>query len=147
MGLDLTAKLTDDVARRGFGVLWVFDEEGDAPDFAYTVGLWESCRHPEFVVVGLPQEASMHVMSQISRMVIAGERFSEGNRVRNVLERFDILIGPVDPKFIHDNMGQSVRFSGEPGLVAQQVLWPDRSGTFPSEVGFDPRLARRQNLR
>lgn len=147
VGRDVHTKLTDDVERHGFSVLWVFDEEGEEPDFAYSVGLWGSCHHPEFVVVGLPQEISVRVISEIARMVVSGQRFGEGDRVRDVLEGFEVLIGHVGRNSVQANMVQSVWFSGDTNLDALQVLWPDRWGTFPNRVGFDSRLIGRQDLR
>ncbi|MGI5186855.1 DUF4262 domain-containing protein [Promicromonospora sp. CA-289599] len=146
MTSEVELKLVHDVEKHGFSVLWVFDDEGDAPDFAYTVGLTVSISHPEFVVAGLPHGVSTQILTEVAGRVVDGLVVHEGDRLAGVLENFDVLIAGVQQAFIRDNMRHATEFAGKSSLSALQILWPDRAGLFPTEPSFDTRLAGRQVL-
>ncbi|RPF20343.1 DUF4262 domain-containing protein [Myceligenerans xiligouense] len=144
---DFESKLVEDVEARGFSSVWVFDDEEGLPDFAYTVGLSFSCRHPELVVVGLPYRASVGILHEAAGRAVEGTELRVGDRVQDVALGFDVLIGSVDRGFMEANMRQAAGFAGGSSRGARQILWPDRRGIFPGEPGFDSRLAGRQDLR
>lgn len=146
MASEVELKLARDVEKYGFSVLWVFDDEGNAPDFAYTVGLTVSLGHPEFVVAGLPQGVSTQILTEVAGRVVDGSVVHEGDRLTGVLENFDVLVDGVEMAFIRDNMRHATALAGESNLSALQILWPDRAGIFPTEPSFDTRLAGRQAL-
>lgn len=144
---DFESNLVEDVQARGFSSVWVFDDEGSLPDFAYTVGLSVSCQHPELVVVGLPYRVSLGILHEAASRAVDGTELQVGDRVQGVAQGFDVLIGPVDHEFREANMRQAAVLAGGSSRGARQILWPDRRGIFPGEPGFDSSLVGRQDLR
>ena len=127
---------------RGIGV-------DGTPPFVYTVGLTETWRHPELILVGLPPETGHRVLSNLV------------SSVRNALVRFDAgslpgdLVGTDDGHWLLEVGSEHLAHYLPLALRAQeasipvralQVVWPDDDGRLPWDAGFDPRFREAQPL-
>jgi hypothetical protein len=120
------------------------DEEG--PGFAYSVGLQHSYGHPEIIMFGLRHETMHAIINMIGERVKAGARFAPGQVSDELLNGYDVVFRPVDPRWHEEFFGQAIDFYAEAGFTALQCVWPDRAGLFPWQPGFDSRLVERQPL-
>lgn len=113
---------------------WAVQGVGASPPFAYTVGLTE-CGAPELLMVGLPFTTMQTLLNDLARPVKeAARRYAPGERVPEILRDYDVVIrGPIDPRA--GEMFQAINLYGE--IDAVQVLWPDKEGRYPDEVGYD----------
>jgi hypothetical protein len=123
--------------------------------WTYTIGLVER-RHPEVVTFGLPPPAAVAVLNWVHDRDVEGRRIEPGT-----IERFNgvpVRLDPVPTEWVtseDDPMGQWFHHYGigrptiEPPPVLQ-LVWADRWGVLPGEVGCErgieqvqPLLARR----
>jgi hypothetical protein len=106
------------------------------PPWAYTVGLWASHQSPELVIAGLPAAQMTAIMSAVA------ERIAEGT-LQSVTSAIDgICPCPLTVRPVHASWRETSVFSVSDryyGYVRPrylQVVWPDRRGRFPGQLGF-----------
>jgi hypothetical protein len=113
------------------------------PPFLYTIGLLESCRHPEFIIFGLEADNAHALLSGLVREVRTGKSYAEpgvynvnlgGHEHRVGVRRVHSTQHPLYLGFAMGFLRNVGRF-GE--LQAMQVFWPDSAGKFPFEVGCE----------
>jgi len=69
------------IDRHGWWVGLVHSD-GDAPAFAYTIGLYEKYGHPEIILFGLAPESMHTILNHCGAMIRSGKRFPVGRRSR-----------------------------------------------------------------
>ncbi|WP_020475692.1 DUF4262 domain-containing protein [Zavarzinella formosa] len=113
------------------------------PPFLYTIGLMQTCRHPEFIMFGLDANNAHALFSQLVRDIRAGGSFAEpGVRaVRLGGDEHQVGFRRVHPTRHPLCLGFAMGFMTNIGrmgeLEAVQAFWPDSRGRFPFEVGCD----------
>lgn len=117
-------------------------------DWAYSVGLHHTHRHPELIMVGLDAPLAGAVIQALGDKVCAGVDLRGSG---------DVMVGPMALRFrqVDDlfcsqgdwfNLGREVVSTwGERWPATLQVVWADDSGRFPEETG-DPAWFLRQPL-
>ena len=136
----MDAEFAEDVRKYGWSMASIYDAK---PPFQYTVGLMETCRHPEFIVFGLDSKHGGALFSGLIREIRAGRTFSEPGV-------YTVNVGGEDHKVgirrVHTTqhplyLGFAMGFLANVGrigeLQAMQAFWPDRDGKFPFDVGSD----------
>ncbi len=121
-------------------------EDGEGPAFAYTLGLFHSFGHAEVLVMGLPLEAAHKVLNLIGNKVKAGRRYTFGQESAGLLEGQWLTFRIIKPENYDEMLGRAVRFYGGQGFPALQCFWPDASGGFPWQEGFDEEWSGQQWL-
>lgn len=81
----------------GFIVMGVdgTQESPSAITWSYTVGLLDAAGHPELIVAGPSVDAGGDLLNRLGRRVLAGARFTVGDRVK--VDRSRARIGAVHP--------------------------------------------------
>ncbi len=133
-------EIAETVRKYGWFAANVNDHE---PPFLYTIGLMQTCHHPEFIIFGLDDSNAHALFSGLIRDIRDGKSYGEpgvkvvnlnGNEHRVGFRR----VHPTQhPLYLGFAMG-FVRNIGRMGeLEAMQVFWPDSAGRFPFEIGCD----------
>lgn len=129
------------VARFGWHCVQVRADDG-GPDFAYTVGLWESLGVPELVTFGLPPEVMLNILGETIEQLRAGARLEDGARWSGLIDGFDCVSRAVHPDHLpseHFNLALWYRerqLGTSDGLQAHQLVWPSKAdGRFPWDDG------------
>jgi len=133
-------EIAEIVRRYGWYAANINDHE---PPFLYTIGLMETCRHPEFIIFGLDGKDAHALFSGLIRNIRAGQSYAEPGVHTVNLSGDEHRVGfrrvhqTQHPLYLGFAMGfiRSVGRIGE--LQAMQAFWPDGSGKFPFEVGCD----------
>jgi hypothetical protein len=133
-------EFAEDVRAYGWSMASIIDHE---PPFQYTIGLMETCRHPELIVFGLDSHDAHALFSGLIREIRAGQSYAEpgvytvnigGEKHRVWLRR----VHPTQhPRYLGFAMGFLTNIGRIGELEAVQVFWPDRAGKFPFEAGCD----------
>lgn len=132
-----------DVGRHGWHVIWI--PAGDSiPGSAFTVGLTHSFGVPELAAFGLSDEVGYTTLNMMGELVREGDRLRSGSRIGHVLEGFDLELRAGDPAWSDALFGSAQWFYQRDDPAFVQCVWPDMSGRFPWEAGFDDRLRRFQ---
>jgi hypothetical protein len=129
-----------DVRTHGWSMANVSDHR---PPFQYTIGLMETCRHPEFIAFGLEAGDAHALFSALIREIRDGESYAEpgvytvtlgGDRHRVGLRR---VHSTQHPLYLGFAMGFLTNIGRIGELEAVQAFWPDAAGKFPFEAGCD----------
>lgn len=117
------------VEQYGWAVIRV-DAEAETPDYAYSLGLFKTFRHPEVIIFGLDMDVLHELVNVIGKQVAAGQRFEAPSLSPDVLEDYECAFRTVAPGAVHRYMGAAVRYY-DGDFPAVHCLWPDRQGRFP----------------
>jgi hypothetical protein len=129
------AWLRETIRRYGWAVQAVYGE-GEAPPFAYTVGL-TGFGHPELLVFGMSQLSACGVLNDLGERVRGGQRLQAGmtlgfdnwpHRVR--------LLTVADSSPILFAANRAYQLPGSPPVPALQAVWDDKGGRFPWDPGY-----------
>lgn len=133
-------EIAEIIRRHGWYVANVNDAE---PPFLYTIGLMQTCQHPEFIIFGLDADNAYALLSQLRSNVQGGQRYSDNGVQLVTIGGDEHRVGfrrvhPTQhPLYLGFAMG-FLRTSGHIGeLEAIQVFWPDGHGRFPFDAGCD----------
>lgn len=139
-------QVLDDIAEYGWHVVGI-EAEGTSPAWAFTIGLYETYRHPEILIMGLPVEALMEILNGIGENVKGGAMYRAGMRYGDIVDgNFDCGFEIVDTDLYGDYAGFALWFYGGPSFPMLQCLWPDRENRLPGNAGFPERLAELQQM-
>jgi hypothetical protein len=133
-------EFAEDVRNHGWSLANVYDNK---PPFQYTIGLMETCRHPEFIIFGLESGHAHALFAALVRDIRAAKSYNEPGVYTVNVGGDDHQVGfkRVHPTQHALYLGFAMGFLTNIGrmgeLEAMQAFWPDRSGKFPFEVGCD----------
>jgi hypothetical protein len=111
--------------------------EGDLPGFGYTTGFWSSVQFPEVITFSLKSEAADQIFWNIFKDTKEGRPPGRQRRIRNILERMDVVLLPISKRHYAEHLGWSRRFYGADEFPSVQLFWPDRNNVFPWQSGFE----------
>ena len=139
--------LLADVQNGGLHVLRIFAEDG-TPEFCFSVGLYYTFGHPEILVMGLPAEVGHKMINLAAAHIACGKKFCEYDRTSELAEGFECGFVPISVSQYKDYLGYAIWFyrSLKQPFPALQLVWPDKSGVFPWEEGYDERFFSLQRL-
>lgn len=115
-------------------------EDESGPGFSYSTGFWISAGHPELIMFGMKAEIAHDVFQDLFREAQADSILPVGRRTNAVFANLPAYAFPVAEKFFAEHLGWSRWFYGGDAFPCLQIVWPDRQGVFPWEVGFDADL-------
>jgi hypothetical protein len=134
-------KCLADIAEHGCHILAVWDDEGNEPDFAYSVGFPVSVGQPEVLVYGLSREIMKSMINEVCRQCGEGLELSDGLRIQGLLEGHDCIAKWCSSReAIDEHFGWALWYhSTQRGLDVEgfyQIVWPGAaSGLFPWDEG------------
>jgi hypothetical protein len=117
----------------------VFSVAGDTqPLYSYTVGLFETYRHPEVVLSGLNMELAQTLLNDIGHAVAQGLVREPEELYDDILSGYPCLFRTVPVTVYEQYFGRALVFYGKTTFPVLQCLWPDALKRFPGDVGYDP---------
>lgn len=135
-------EILDAIEEHGWFCTAVFDPDGTAPDFAYTVGFTRTLDLPEFIIFGLPVQTLHGILWDVFRALKAGKVPEDGLHWSGLIKGYDCVLRRVHPtQVIREHFNSALWFRGDPAdhgggpLTAFQIVWPDRDGRFPWDAG------------
>ncbi|WP_026224985.1 DUF4262 domain-containing protein [Methyloversatilis thermotolerans] len=128
-------RVADDIRTHGCHVVTVFDPEGQAPNFSYSIGIEQSTGAPEAIVIGLDVKLGHRVINEYLRQIQAGTRFVRGEPCDGFLEGFPVLIEPAKKARVAPYMLGCARYYGRRAFTAVQIVYPTTRGVWPWEPG------------
>lgn len=149
-------KLIADVQRHGHNCIGIGPNSADEPPpYVFTAGMWHSHRLPELAVYGVGDiEAMAAILNALAeRARASGLPLRPGDRIPGLLglrdvkpEDYWVKLVAIHPSWYASQFGIALFFNADNAVEFLQVLWPDGSGRYPDEPGFDPYFADRQPL-
>lgn len=130
----------DNVRKHGwFNTSVSGDEQG--PGFSHSTGYWLTTKQPEVVIFGLPSKTAHDIFWDLFRDARDGHPLKLSTRTDRVFGNLPAYVFPVAKRFYTEYLGSSLWFYGKDDFPCLQIVWPDRAGLFPWEIGFDPAFA------
>jgi hypothetical protein len=114
------------------------------PTFAYSMGLYENLNHPEIILFGLALELMHGLINDAAKRIQEGRKYEEGHRYDDLIEGRLCAFRQVLPSRYKGFLNGTIWYYNGSSFPAFQLVWADRTGLFPWEVGFDANLAQRQ---
>lgn len=130
----------NDVELYGWHVVMIQGEE--EPGFLFTIGLWQSFRHPEILLFAPSEDPGGMAgrIQPVAERVSEGEVFEAGTVHENLFGRFAGAFRTVDRHWYPWFLGTAMAFYGGVEFPVLQMFWPDREGMFPWQRGFSTEL-------
>ncbi len=118
--------------------------DAEGPGFSFTTGLWINTGQPELIIFGLSREIAHDVFWSLFHDLKAGLPLPVGTLTDRAFAHSAAYILPVAKRFYPKYLGWSQWFYRGKDFPCLQIVWPDRSGLFPWEPGFDQALSTQQ---
>ncbi|MEM7349819.1 MAG: DUF4262 domain-containing protein, partial [Acidobacteriota bacterium] len=102
---EVLARIRSDIEEYGWHLLLI-SGEGRA-GFIYSIGLWETYRHPEVIFFDVEEDPKGFVgnINRFAKRVAAGERFEPGDRIPQAFGKYDGWVREVRPKWYPGFLG------------------------------------------
>lgn len=138
---DYEQRLLSVIEQHGWQFTYVFDPDGQAPGFGYSVGFTKSLNAPEFIVFGLERGLMQRMLWEVHNQIKNGAFPDDNMRWQGVLEGFDCISRKAVHETLYSDYAVSADWywretghSGNPQVY--QLVWPGaRQGLFPWETG------------
>lgn len=118
--------------------------DAEAPSFSFTTGFWINAHHPELAIFNMQDAIAHQVFWDVFLEAKAGRGIPVGRRTDAVFSNLPAYAFTVAKRHYADHLGWSRWFYGGDDFPCLQIVWPDRTGLFPWEGGFDPEFEGNQ---
>jgi hypothetical protein len=142
---DSDRKLLADVERVGWHIVGIFRRE-EAPEYAFSVGLYHTFDHPEIIIFGLPHQTAGRLINVIGRQVQSGKRFQANEVSNDVAEGLPVVFKMVPKDSYREYLGYALWFYRSLDFPVLQCVWPDKAGLFAWQDGYDHRYDQFQPI-
>jgi hypothetical protein len=119
-------------------------EDAEGPGFSYSTGFWVSAHSPEVITFSLKSDTAHDVFWDLFRDAKAGKEHAIARLSDEVFANISSYLFPVAKVHYRKYLGWSRWFYAGDEFPCLQLVWPDRSGKFPWEDGFDESFRRSQ---
>lgn len=134
-------RATSDIAQYGWHMLGVFPV-ADRPQvfFCYTVGLWQTFKHPELACFGIrPEVAHELVRIMIDEHLKLGETYTDGQTVVGLAARdYAVFLRAMAPDNAGYPLSAAMAYYGDWDFPVLQVVFQDVNYKWPWEDGCVP---------
>jgi len=140
-------KLLSDVKTVGWHVLKILGDE-TFPEYCFSVGLYYTFGHPEILVMGLPLSTGHQFINLAAGHIASGRAFQPRERTDELAEGFACSFIPVLVDHYEQYLGYAIWFYRKlkQPFPALQLVWPDKQGRLPWDVGYDKQFYKLQRL-
>lgn len=123
-------KVIDDIAKYGWHCVNLM-ADGNSPPFSFTVGLFHTYGHPEFVIFGLRPEVAHQVLNIAVEAVQAGRPVDLTEPTDDLLEGYPCCFVRVPESEYYEHLGFGRWYYQGNAFPAYQIVYPSRDGHFP----------------
>ena len=135
--------IIENIEKHGWFCMNVFDPEGEAPCFAYSIGFTKTLAAPEFIIFGLDSKLMHSMLWNIFRQIKSGAAVETDKIWEDLLEGYDCVgrlakSSDLYSKYVcsSDWFWRRQGYDGHPPV--HQIIWPGaKKGLFPWEEGCD----------
>ena len=138
---EVETMMTEAIGRHGWWVQSVLPD-ANYPSFSYTVGLTETFRHPEILMMGHHPKLMHDLLNDIGALIKGGARFSDWDTSDKVISGFPVFFRSVPGK--EASRWSLAAYKRYPEFELLQVFLPDAKGRFPWDPACDRETAKFQ---
>lgn len=126
----LEQKVIDDIAKFGWHCVNIM-AEGSGVEYSFTVGLFHTFQHPEFIIFGLSPEIAHQILSIAVDAIKNKAPLDLSAPTDMLLEDYACCFVEVPISRYYDYMGFCCWFYEGNNFPLYQIVWPSREGLFP----------------
>jgi hypothetical protein len=142
---DLLLKTEANIDKYGLQVIMVGGTDY-SPSFAYSIGLFETYKHPEIICFGLPDKLGHEIINDVADLIKTGEAIKTYRHYSNIFKDSVAQFIPVDAGNIDHYFRAALNFYGATKFPAYQLVWTDRNNKLPWEENFEQEFLYKQPL-
>lgn len=91
-----------------------------SPSFAYSIGLWETYKHPEIICFGLPDNLGHAIINDVAEMIKQGVAIKIGENYTDIFKDSRATFLRVDKRNIDDYFAVALEYYGSQQFEALQ---------------------------
>ncbi len=133
------------IEKFGHQVILVYGT-GYSPSFAYSIGLYNTYKHPEIICFGLPGDLGHGIINDVAILIKKGEKIEISKNYNNIFKNARAEFLEVDERNIPDYFGAALNYYQSKNFPALQLIWTDRNDRFPWEDNFENKFQFKQPL-
>ncbi|MEI7770114.1 MAG: DUF4262 domain-containing protein [Chloroflexales bacterium] len=143
------AKLTRQVARRGYQSIHTHDRAGTDADLpiTYSVGFRQRA-HPDILIPGLLAPVAASFMAQLHEAIVAGATYAPGELYDSIAAGYLAQFKPIHESWQNalTAVAASVyqRQNGDRTFTAIQLIYPDAGGRWPWDPACEEHIRQKQ---
>jgi hypothetical protein len=118
------------IAEYGWHCVNVVEDDGHPP-WSFTIGLYETWQHPEFIVIGRSRATSHEILKTLADDIELNDPPNLTNPDGHVLLGMKCQFLEVNPRYYSDYVGFALWFYRKRHFPLYQIIWPDRDGLYP----------------
>jgi hypothetical protein len=127
---DWEKKILSCIESSGYFLMGV-NSDGIDPRYLYSIGLWHSQQHPEFIVFGLHNDAAAHVGRAVSQKIVDGHRYRHGEIDESLLDCYQCMFLEVPNSQTWRWMLSDNWLYGKEGFPVFQIVFQDEDHHWP----------------
>jgi len=127
------------IEEHGCALISVGTDCKDDFGWTYSLGVYDTCRQPELITVGLPFETAKSCLNETVRRLRSGVDVTK-ERQKGLVTNVECELRIVAPKWAERLMNFANWYNGGPRYPVLQVVYPDLQNRFQWEKGFDSRF-------
>ena len=121
------------------------EHDPPTPGYAYSIGMPDAVGFPDIVVFGLTPVAAKGLIELVADACRGGTEIPLGIELVGLLDNeLRCLFAPVDLAVWGPYFATAASWDRGVGFEMVQLLYPDRNGFLPYEVGYEQRMALAQ---
>ncbi len=130
MSMTPEQKVTSDVEEYGVHIVNVMEDDV-GPGFAYSIGLYKSYGHPDFIIFGLKPKLMHVILNNLAFDIREGKKYSDGDGALDILEGYECFFRKVPQSAYSEYLGHGCRFYLNQDFPVLQCVWPSVDGLYP----------------
>jgi hypothetical protein len=123
-------KVIADIAKFGWHCVHIHGE-GELVEYTFTVGLFQTYKHPELMIFGIPSKVSHQILTIAADAAKSGEPLELTQPTKALLEGYPCCFAEVPKTEYREYVGFAGWYYEGDGFPLYQIVWPARSGQFP----------------
>ena len=123
-------KISDDIRDYGWHVIKVLEDES-APGFGYSIGLFETFKHPEIIIVGLKLDLIHLLINNIGEDIKNGLTLVPFSFNSDIIDNFECYISEVKKSHYDKYVGQAQAYYDSDEFPLLQCIYPTLKGVYP----------------
>jgi hypothetical protein len=136
---------SNDIQKYGLSVV-VVEATDYLPSFAYSIGLWQTHKHPEIIMFGLSNKTMLAVVNLVADIVKQGQPIELDKEYGYFFESSKTQFLKVHTQNIKDYFGYAIDFYKTKDFPALQLIWTDRNDQYPWKTDFEEAFEYKQPL-
>lgn len=131
----------DQIEEHGCALISVGRDCRDDFAWTYSLGIYDTCRQPELIAVGLPQEVAKFCLNEAARRMRAGIDVTR-QRQEKLIANVECELRIVAPEWVARLMNFANWYNDSFDYPVLQVVYPDLQNRFQWEEGFEDRFVQ-----